>query len=264
MKKTILLTAALVLALAPVVQAAALVYEPFDYNVGDDVNGKTPQGATWTAGGGTVTAAGKTYTDPNSNQLIVAGQHMNYSGGPQLTIDTSLWPASHKNAAGDALGAPGATIWMSYIRKGADATSGYYEDISVGSPQLLLGKYYWQDVVSSINSFPGADPTTVSVADETFVLVRHATDLNGDTVVDLWAGPVPLDNEAGLPLLDDPTATEDYMSNTAGDPYVGGHTFSVLNFRNGGGARSYDYDEIRLGMTYADVTPFVPEPASPG
>ena len=173
-----------------------------------------------------------------------------------MTIDTSLWPATHKT--NDELGAPGATIWMSYIRRASEATTAWFEDIAVG-PSLLLGKYYWQTELAAIHNQPPSDATTDLIDVEHFVLVRHATDVNGDTVVDMWVDP-PLENEAGLPALNDPAPGVDHQSTTT--PWVGGHTFSSMTFRNGGGgSRWIEYDEIRLGTTYDDVTP-VPEPAT--
>jgi len=259
---TLAAVAALVFVLAPAVQAALYVYEPFDYPDGADIEGKEAQGlAPWSAGGGAgvIKAPGKTYFDDNSTSLIASGNYLKCTSGISVKIDTSLWPAGHKT--GDCLGAPGATIWMSYIHKSSHAGDGIYEDISIpnenGGDGLLLGQYYWGNELSAIHAFPPEDATTDEADMEHFILVRHQTDDAGDTVVDMWVDP-PLTDEFGLPDLNDPSPGVDHESTT--DPYYGGHTFDTLRFRISN-ADFVEYDEIRMGTSYIDVTG-LPEPAT--
>ena len=255
--------AGLVFALGAVAQAETYVYEPFDYADGENMNGKVAQGIDWTNTGGTVKAGGKTYTDGDGNELVVGGNYMEQAGGTNnvtMNIDVSLWPESQKTelAPGEwVLGAPGATIWASYIHKSSVAGSAIVEDIVVG-PRLVLGQYYWQDTLAVIYNQPPNDPTDALATDEHFVMIRHETDLDGNTVVDMWVDP-PLANEAGLPDLND-SPDGDFQSTSV--VIVGGHTFDTWTFRGWGHADLLvDYDEIRMGTSYADVAP-VPEPAT--
>jgi len=250
----------LAVALAGSALAVPIVYESFDYPVGESIDGRTATGGTWTGDPvrDIMVAPGKEYyAEFDDQNLVTAGNYMEWNGNPQLAIDMSLWPETHKiddglgNPNSVQLGGPGAEIWMSYIRNASDippnATGGYwYEDIAIGSG-VLLGRYYWNQTLS-VAGWGGANLTTWPANQEAFVLVRHKTNLAGDqTTIDMWVNP-PLDDEAAL---------ETTFPGTLRSTGVGGaHIFDALNFRDGGGDQYlFDVDEIRMGTSYADVTP---------
>ena len=94
----------------PNVGAALTAYEGFDYAVGEisGQNGGTGWAAAWagTAGRGTVTAGGLTYTDASGNQLTVAGNYLfgnGQNGNTDLTRGLTLTNTG--------------TTWMSFIGK---------------------------------------------------------------------------------------------------------------------------------------------------
>ena len=265
----------LVFALGAVAQAETYVYEPFDYDDGENLNGKEAQGLNWTNTGGTVRAGGKTYTDGDGNELEVDGNYMEHLGGTNVTlnIDTALWPETHTTEVEvdpvnnpdvfeTYLGGPGATIWASYIHKSSHSGAPVVEDISIG-PRLIVGQYYWQDTLAVIYNQPPNDPTDALATDEHFVILRHETDVDGNTVVDMWVDP-PLGNEAGLPDLND-SPEGDFQSTSivipgdiVADPPVL-HLFNAWTFRAWGiEGLLVDYDEIRMGTSYDDIVPFIP------
>ena len=140
------------------------------------------------------------------------------------------------------LGADGTTVYFSFLLR-PDAGYGFYGGINIGN--LFIGRsgnqsfYGLEGPVNNINL-----STSPVVEGQTVLLVLEAQFQPGDDNLSLFVNPTPGQSQPALP---DVVKT---------DLDVGTVTDLILN--NYGG---YTYDEIRIGSTFASVTP-TPEPAS--
>ena len=248
-------------AVAGNIATGPVAYEGFAYTSGSSLSGQSG-GYGWLgpwaadASAYTVTAWGKTYSDGSGNSLPVAGNsvHVGASDTGFRDIDVSLWPETHKTFISQdsyVLGKAGAEIWISFL--GGPSPGWYYEWEGVSlfngtSETLFMGDIFYPFNYGLENHVNGAiDETDVWVGEECLFLVRLLWNATGDSVTaDLWLDP-RLDGEGFLAELP--------AGSIAG---VTSPTFYFDRIRIAGNLEC-EWDELRLGTSYADV---VPEPAT--
>jgi hypothetical protein len=254
-------------ATAPRVRADA--YEGFDYPVGPPQNvGLGVTGSTWRGGsgfreGGTfftptgwddwfVTSAAGSLSDPTGT-LATTGNHMetgSQSGG------------SVGRRIEQTLGTPGTDVWLSWLQRSSTAQINY-QGLIFEQPfgdNGLSGLYFVGEPGSGpgdgtyVIGTAGQDDTVVSsgvplVPNQTAFLVVHLQFQEGNDLATLYVNPTP---GAATP--------------------TGGVTYSGLDMpimsprlelNGSSGTRPnpvFAFDELRVGDSYAEVAPPVPEP----
>lgn len=261
--RSTLLLATLFVGLAGVhsVKGALIAYEGFDYSPGNlnGLSGGTGWSDAWaatvaTGGASVVEAPGMTYPS-----LTTAGNRAFIQRANQNARTLSAGVLG-SGATADS------TVWISFLgqRTGANNVRlfrvGFYEGSTANDPKFLVGEGnndatdVWKTLFGGSDS-PGTTPVTSNVPITTQSLLLLKIDYNPSGLDDLfmWVNP---DLSAGEPTNMSPS----YAGSSLGEFDL---AFSVVSMRAGtlsGGNEGQGYfDEIRIGDTFADVTP-VPEP----
>jgi hypothetical protein len=253
--------------------AALLVYDGFDYVAGSSLrtqNGGTGFAAGWANTGNateTATSPGMTYGD-----LTVAGVKATLNGQQSATGNGAS--AFLTRDLTQTFGTDGTTEWLSFIsqRTGSKSSGGTAQPLNyqrVFSLSLFSGSATEQASVGELSNDPAdvwaLNPdattivpsvhTTVPLDTQSFLLLRIDNIAGtGKDKAYLWVNP---DLTLGEPAIGTAAATiTDELSFNRIRLTVGGsqNTGATL-------AAQGLFDEIRIGETFADVTP-VPEPAS--
>jgi hypothetical protein len=223
------------------IPAALIAYEPFDQSTGSlggtAGTGVWPTaGQTWSGGGGDNVVSGSlTYRN-----LLTSGN--------SASIDSS---GSEFRLLGTTEGGPGSDFWLSFTFNsnsgggfaGLSLFSGGSEQFFVG---VVNGNYGFHDYTQGGNfsSSIGSDSTTH------FLAVHFSMTGSGTSTETLYVDPTGLG--AGLA----PSGAGDTVVTNSSSPF----TFDRIRLGQFDGA-VMNYDEIRLGATWADVSP-VPEPGA--
>ncbi|QTN33035.1 hypothetical protein HZ994_12150 [Akkermansiaceae bacterium] len=272
--RTALAAAILLTGLAPpALQGAAVIYESFTFPDADTSLTGNPGGTglsgNWTAGGGWIESTPMTY-----GSLETSGDSSRVNGGWQ-----SAQIGATSSAAYSALLANSAELWFSMIMEfnsdnnrsifaltdiGLAAANG---DLNTGGVGIGFGlaaneTFYanvWSDdlngnVGSNFNFAPDNNVTTTlntglsgSMSNTYFLVGRvqwGATSTDNDTVSLYMPGT---DLVLGAPV----SISSGVIADQSG--------LDLLGFING--ANYVRYDEIRVGASYADVSP-IPEPSA--
>jgi hypothetical protein len=100
--------------------------------------------------------------------------------------------------------------------------------------------------------------SNVSIFDASFLVLRIDlnVDVSGNDRVRLYVNPM-LDAEPAVADVDfsDRNVTTAFSALTRVRPFAGNSNNTLL-------ASQADYDELRIGDTWSDVTPFIPEPTT--
>ena len=245
--------------------ADALLYEGFDYSAGAlaGQNGGTGFTTAWSssgAGGDVVTAPGKTYS--SGGDLDVVGNF--------TTVSNSGTAGSFRNFS-TITAATSTTYWISMIASTSGIVPGSGNDAAsieirnASNVELLsVGAFgssaNWRIRARSSNratsGFSDAGDTSNSGTDA-FLLIRVDVDTSGAGADNIyfWTDPT---------LGAEPTIVSAESSIT-GTNFWDADEFSISRIRSGvinsgsTGDKTLNYDEFRLGTTFADVTP-IPEP----
>jgi hypothetical protein len=277
--------ALVVLAPCSIVSAALLRYEPFDYtDTGTNVEGKT------TADGGTWVSA---YAAAAPTEITVAGGNLAVPHPLLPPVGNSAEVDGSGNGAGKAIRLPlgggiaqdaGGTMYYSMALRvdaltGSTNTSGgFFAALNNGAGATtanptaaaarLQGRIdpvdptkYNLGIFRNVNATAAAPswsgPLTLG---ETIFLVasyESVPDVQND-IARLWINPDPSTfGDASFSLLDTPPTVIDSTTGVGTDIGV----FSMILRQ--GPAPHVTLDELRVGTTWADVTP-TPEPASFG
>lgn len=224
--------------------SSVLETESFSYSLGqtlNGLNGGTGWSGAWQTPGGldATTSSGLAFSG-----LSVSGGAVSTAGFQPPNQGASV--ATFVRSLGANIGADNTTAFVSFLMR-PDAGSGFYGGLNVGN--LFAGLSGNQATyglegptndlsLSNLGAIPG----------QTVFFVLRLDFLPGNDTVSLFLNPAP-----GQP----PPGTASAVKT---DLDVGAVTSIVIN--NYGG---YTLDEIRIGTTYADVTPLstessVPEP----
>jgi hypothetical protein len=219
-------------------KATLIAEEEFNYGAGAlaGQNGGTGWSGAWTVSGagGAVTTPGFSFTDSSLNVLQTAGLKANFADGNNGNFRLPILSPDDV----------GTTLYISFLGQITTPGTGY-AGVSLfqgGAENLFLGKpnasaNWGFDTKGTNTKFTGTVPVT------TLSLMVFRIDFGATTTVSMYINPT-LGTE---PTVADVTATR------------GAFTWDTIRIQSGGGT-SGGVDEIRIGDTYASVTPTVPEP----
>ena len=203
-------------------------YEPFDYTVGDNIQGKN-DGIGWANawnirvpnGSLTVNNFGLEY-----DNLQTSGNSLNFKPNadtPEIVLE--------RNTTGQ-VGAEGVPLWMSFLIKANNVGSGHVS--LFGNNAFLMGLF--KEFGSSIFS-------TLMQEGETYFVVYQFESSPGNDLARYWLNP-----EIGI--IPSPSNTARVELNRD----LGTGNRIAINIQ-GFGRGDYDIDEIRVGSTFEDVMP---------
>ena len=265
-----------------VAQASLLVYEPFNYTAGSNLDGQGNandigfSNSSWLNGGtsgnnvlNSIVSPGLSYTDTSGNTLQVLGNALLLSGDE----------SSYRNLSA-TYGTAGQTIWISMIGRGG-STNSYaglslintalqYSGDTLNAETMFVGQpssTNWGFAADNVTSGSGSGTTDSGVAasDQAFLVYElvvgsntQSVDINGTPTsfgvgytINMWVNPT-----LGTSLSTTPNAS---FTDT-NDPFYQFNQF-VLHAGYSGPL----LDELRIGTNYADVAPIaspVPEPTT--
>ena len=229
------------LAFATAAQASPIASEEFSYAPGSiaGLNGGSGFTSAW-RGSDTVDAADLTYPG-----LLTAGGHFVSSGGNSGAF----------RDLGTFYGTDTTTVFVSFVlsaQPGFSTTNPDYAGLSFfdandGAERLFLGQTF-QATNYGFERSGGASATTgTAVSSSPTFLVAEFIFQAGNDTVNLYVNPTP-----GL-------AAPDVAATSAS---VSDFYFDRIRLQSGlDGGETFNFDEVRLGTTYADVSP-APEPTS--
>jgi hypothetical protein len=242
--------AAFGLTLAGPAHAALIAFDSFSYTAGSQISGQGTA-ATWTINGGkwtggtshvTVETPGKDY---NYQGLAHTGNVVDFVGGSAPIYRT----------LGTTYSTAGNIYFASFMQDVDSNPGGSYAGVSLFNTaagkqeQFFIGQdnlnTKWSMELSA-TSARGVSNTSISPQHAVLMVVEF----NGITnTASLFVNPTSLGG--GAPATPDATLN------------LTGHEFSFNEIRIAAGSgQTMDVDEFRLGTTFADVTPSIPEPAS--
>jgi hypothetical protein len=250
---------------APFAQAAQMLpyYDPMDWPEGERVGLAGSSGIEWEAGNSTGTGraefrAPSALTYPGLSPAP-SGKGILSTGVPGSGRDRGILFPLHTFSATDP------TMYASFLLNvdqgpaGSNKTLAGFRNTGTSggfTPRLGLFVTPNLELALSKNSQSAAPGTTDPLSlDTTYLIVVRYEWLVGDDndELSLWVNPSGLG--VAEPLVPDATLSLAGLGDAA--------TFESFMFtlRNSGGGGTYHLDELRIGETWADVTP-VPEPSS--
>lgn len=233
------------LAFSTPAQAAATVYESFDYSVGSVVgqNGGIGWSGAWTAFGSpnaTVQAGSLAYGDlpTDGNKAYVT-----------TTSGTSGVSRSLETAFSDATT---QTLYLSFAFNWDEGTRFFGLHLVNGSTSVVEFNKFSGQANFGIQQNTGGGVTAISTDTTYFVVARIDFNASGNDTVRLYVNPASLDAE---PL----TASSTYSTASI--------SFNAIRLSTGFTSGSVTtaataFDEIRIGTSYSDVVSAIPEPAT--
>ncbi len=270
--------------------ASLLIYEGFDYAAGANglnaQNGGTGFAAAWDSGNADVTAGSMAYTDGGGRVLTTSGNRAFIdSSGVSPAVGTTIQPFRSIAAAMDT--APGTTAYISLLghQTAGDARGMNFafftdianastiapyntsqERISIGhgsSQPFAAGPFTWGAFVfangnnGALPQVIGSNYSSASVLSSTFLVLKIEVNASGlDDRYSLFVNP-SLDAEGtpAVTFLRDSLQSLNELDRIR--PFAGGSNATLA-------PAQANFDELRIGTTWADVTPFtaVPEPGA--
>lgn len=287
LKASLHVIAVALFAFVPSTQASLIAYEGFEYTAGTTIGGQSG-GTGWTNAWlatsaatlmGTNTSLGLTYIDANNNALQTFGGSV-IVGNPAGTTATTatpnrLLPYNLSGGAGTTAG-PGATTWISFLYKRLNFDLGTLpfsrqstvslfegsgERVPIGSPNTTA-------TVSNVFSVWGTGTNNASAPFQSaahpitpgstyFVLIKVVTD--GTVAVDTAYIWVNWTNLAVEPAI----GTATFIQNQVNLSSINTLRLQANNQNASGSNAVFQADELRVGTTFADVTPQAAAPATP-
>ena len=264
MKRILLSTfsVGLLAAFLPTAQAALVAYEGYNYPDGTDLSG-TSGGLGWSTAWGVTTndfarSPSMTYVDSLGNALLTAGNRASYTGvtgGTSSAFRDLALPRTNDNT----------TTWISFIgvrlgNQDANGTNVYLRAANVsffnaGSERLAIGQ------ASNASTNTWAMIPAGSLANRIGTPVPFSQQALAVLRIDHLAG-----NDNAYLWLNPDLGTEPSIGSAAASS-VGAFSFDFNRVRPFAGdasgsrfAAQLDVDELRIGDTFLDVTPFTPVP----
>ncbi len=268
--------------------ASLIAYEGFDYATNTTVAGQT--GGTgwtnaWAAGGTTVLAtnvAGSlSYTDANGQMLLTTGGSL-VVGNPAGTTTSSatpnrLMPGNLSRGSGTTAGL-GATNWISFLYKRLNfalgtlpylrqANFGLFqaasEQVDICGPNTtatisnVLSAWGTGAAVHNVNAPFQAANYPINSGSTYFILVRVVTDGTAATdTAHIWFNWTNLLSEPDI-------STAAIVENEINLSSVNTMRFQAGGQNASGSNAVFQVDELRIGTTFADVTPQAAAQATP-
>ena len=255
--RTLVLALSLPLLLAPARLARGDAYEGFDYPAGRDIPMSGGSGfAPRTGSSGQVpwsiaaTVAPGSLSDPTGT-LATTGNHLTPSFPPIRRLE-------------QVMGAPGTDVWISFLQR-RDRNLNGFQGLLLSEPRGTgsVGTYFIGEpgfgpadgtyvIGKAGDDFNVVSSGVAVVPNETAFLVAHLQFREGNDLATLYVNPAPgAAAPAGgvtysgfdMPLVN-PILSLQILSPSSGP--------TVL----------HSFDEVRIGDSYAEVAPAVPEPAA--
>lgn len=259
--------------------ATLIAYEPFDYNrVQWSVSTtETGEGITGLAGGtgwngawySTATYKAGIPVWPDDYPANNRTAPLSYTDGMGMSLQTSgnqmrtafLNNSWDRRLLAEPIGALGSTVWVSFLAQSDGITTGSPRYAFVELANTEVNNRLWIGKVTPIvtgnwginlpDNSPGllsADfGDAVKMNEQTMFLMKleFPETAEGLTAISVWLNPPDLTDESSL--------SNPVFSNTM--------KYSLWDQVGVAGRYSTDFDEIRIGTTFAAVTP-IPEPSS--
>jgi len=280
--KAVLAIATTILALAIPAQARLLLYEGFDYPVGETLDGQTPPAGMGMTGSWTAddhknfdvkivdgprespqwrTWDGIAYNVAQTGGFISAGSDGRTHTWGHIMLDSSVTDEFRD----------GAVTWMSFLCAQADVPWGFWPMLAIGAGELLEdrgnqaadqaigggvqgnssgngGAYYWDDDdgdgTYEIHHSDDIMPFAINVNPPIpyLMVIKITWSDTGDDTVEAYAFPVGEGSEA---------PTEEAF-NAGAVPNSADLDQSLFDTLSYAGAR-FEFDEIRIGTTFEDI-----------
>ena len=247
-KAAALAAVALVGMALPAAHASLLVYEPFNYTAGSNLSQTaTGLGLTGSWSGGNATIASGSLSEGNlatsANSLIGGasnGTQVNLTSPLSATAGNPLWVSFLMQTPATATEVTGG--WGGLVLELSSSASVFtYPFIGYANSGVFVVQT--QGGGNDVNG-PSVSPNTTYL-----MVLEDIANSSGPDTLNLWVDPT-----AGVA---NPPATPTITDNLIGP--IG----DIYGIGTNDGPYSTSYDEIRIGTSYADVTP-VPEPATLG
>ena len=235
------------------VMAAAFISEPFDYSVGETLNGSSGGIGfldAWTEGSYT-----GDYDLVGTGNLVT--RTLPASGNSLLTqAPTQFYSEDDRSLAPAIQGTPGSTIYVSFLmRKDGNGTAGsdYFGlalfQAGAGKPGLFIGDpgdndFYSIGLVGSGVGLVSSTVTSAVSSTPTFLVVKITFALGNDTF-QLFVNPDPAKGE---PTTASATKRDLDLTDI--------ESIAIISGANA----VWSADEIRIGASYADVVPTIAAP----
>lgn len=196
------------------------------------------------------------YSDRFGTILACRGNQLRTSAGPssmtRRKLDVSTAPDRLRD--GDTLGVDGSSLWISFLVQSFDSSGyGRYAYVQLGSDDagLRIGK---------LRNVPSGNWSAAAVTDNAEINVRASEKPSGEGVlvvarIDFRSGPEQATIWINPDLTTEPATADSTLRLPVPDFRL--DTLSIC------GRYSTDFDEIRLGSTFADVTPIVEKTSAP-
>lgn len=223
--------------------------DSFNYTAGAGAlanqNGGSGWSSTWGTGTNSITSPGLTFSK--------GGQTLTSAGGTATTVGNNVGNFRQISSTVSS-----GTEFVSLLAKLDSGTGGTgYAGVSLfngGSENLFIGQpnnnAFW-----GLDQSTGGQFTTLPIDGTTHLFVvqiDYGAGTAGNDRVRMYVDPTP-----GLSAPDVTPAIDVSTSRSA--------SFNQVRIQSGNAASPIDFDELRLGTTYAGVTPAsVPEPATLG
>ena len=196
----------------------------------------------WTGSGTRIQQTGGTSLASPVGQLDSSG------GAAQLQVSALLSSVTASRDLPAPLGADGSTTWFSFLLEPQRVSVSDFLGLEFGSSsakKAFAGYNGGQFIVGEVGAFnsPAVSGISASAGVDTLLVVRVQHQAGNDTLT-LYVNPTP-----GAASPDGGLSTS-----TALD--LGSYTHVGISGGNGLGINSARLDEVRIGTTYADVTPF--------
>jgi hypothetical protein len=251
--------------------AVLLAYEGFNYDPIANIVGLNG-GTGWSAGWGgsanrtSIVAGGLSYTDASGNTLVTSGNRARGSGQNGNADNTRDIPTTQNTGTtwwsfiGQRIRRPELTTDAENVARasGLQLFESTTEKLSVGKGTTNLATpenvtYNWSMLHSG--SVANAVQTTKPILEQAFLLVRidHLGTTSDFDNGYLWVNPL-LDAEPNIATADakyEPPTSRDFTYNRV--RVFSGNNQTVSSVVNPYAV--FDIDEIRIGTTFADVTP---------
>lgn len=220
-------------------RSGALVYEPFDYPVGELAGRGTGEGfrGPW-APTTTKIAAGAGYTSSNGRRLRTRGGRANAIEKTSRPLTIAGMP--NEVAGTQGFGVPNSVTWLSFLATPVVVPSSLA--VEIGPVSIGMNRTIFQEKNWAINMPSGAEPTFVNgMPGRTSLLVaRIQIGSSADPArIELWVDPPLGGGEGTLPA-------PDAVGKSPLPPFS---SIGIADSRGG------SIDEIRIGRSFDAVTP---------
>lgn len=243
--------------------AEVIAYEGLDYSAGSGNLLNASGGTGWTGGWSsfatdpffnTIDSGSLSYTDNGAASLITSGNSATISSANTTS------PNFERDLSSTLTPTDGSSLWISFLGRGSGGSSMGFTLVDGSTDLILFGNSQTNNVwgIRQISGGSGFNSTGVTMTDsvgtlgDTFMVVAKISFKSGADTVELFINPESLGGAEPTSGTSLGYATQELV-NIASVSSVRVQVSTVQ--------QKFSFDEIRIGNSYADVTP-VPESSS--